>query len=402
MKEEALGHFKEKLYDCLVSESGADALCTCIAEEVGNPVSIHLPSRTIVAHSADFTKDLLDDFVNAFALDEELDNESVFGNIVDQLKKRSALTGAFPYYRHKQILMGCFSEQHLVAILDCVIVNRCDINESIKKIEFASSAVVPVLKQKGYLNKNGMHHMQIYLNSLLRGERQKIYQQLGAANSAVNNTPYWQLIVLSPSRGTALLETLAACERICSHREKIWSTLFDNHVVILADASLSDRISEIADLCSEDVSVVISDIYSDLDKTSAAYTECLDVREISKIDNAEKDPVYVQEYKSVLFFLSSALAKDKKAWENAPLMRIRRYDQQNDTEYYPTLRAYLTNNMNFNQMADVLHVHKNTIVYRLQRISELFNLDLKDCGIIADLYFTLFLVESTNQFLRST
>ena len=46
--------------------------------------------------------------------------------------------------------------------------------------------------------------------------------------------------------------------------------------------------------------------------------------------------------------------------------------------------------MDHAQMAKRLHVHKNTVVYRLQRIADLFAPDLKDCRVLTDLYLSLF------------
>lgn len=37
-----------------------------------------------------------------------------------------------------------------------------------------------------------------------------------------------------------------------------------------------------------------------------------------------------------------------------------------------------------------LHIHKNTVSYRMQRMIELFDLDLKDCRLITALYLSLF------------
>lgn len=60
------------------------------------------------------------------------------------------------------------------------------------------------------------------------------------------------------------------------------------------------------------------------------------------------------------------------------IARIREYDTDNDTDYFKTLRSYSLNMHNKENTARALHIHRNTLLYRLNRIAELFNLDIED------------------------
>lgn len=60
------------------------------------------------------------------------------------------------------------------------------------------------------------------------------------------------------------------------------------------------------------------------------------------------------------------------------LQAIQRHDQQHETRYFETLAAYLDNALNVQKTASALYTHKNTILYRISRLQELFNLDLHD------------------------
>ncbi|MET3903362.1 helix-turn-helix domain-containing protein [Paenarthrobacter sp. 4246] len=57
---------------------------------------------------------------------------------------------------------------------------------------------------------------------------------------------------------------------------------------------------------------------------------------------------------------------------------IQARDAEQQTDYLDTLRAYLTSNGNISAMAAQLHVHNNTVRYRVTRLAEDFNLDLAD------------------------
>ena len=57
----------------------------------------------------------------------------------------------------------------------------------------------------------------------------------------------------------------------------------------------------------------------------------------------------------------------------APLLRS---DDQRGTEHLRTLRAYLAHDRHLQQAADALHLHVNSLRYRLHRIEQLLALDL--------------------------
>ena len=61
-----------------------------------------------------------------------------------------------------------------------------------------------------------------------------------------------------------------------------------------------------------------------------------------------------------------------------PVLQILHYDQKHDTQYAETLKAYLLHRCSPQETADALFLHKNTIIYRVKRLEELFHLHLDD------------------------
>lgn len=58
------------------------------------------------------------------------------------------------------------------------------------------------------------------------------------------------------------------------------------------------------------------------------------------------------------------------------LQILLQYDRKNTTELYKTLCAFLDNEKNYLETAKALHVHRNTLKYRLGRIAELTGISL--------------------------
>ncbi len=60
------------------------------------------------------------------------------------------------------------------------------------------------------------------------------------------------------------------------------------------------------------------------------------------------------------------------------LTRLKRYDERHGTDFYNTLYQYLLAERNVVATAKALFIHRNSMIYRLQRIQQLLDVDLDD------------------------
>ncbi len=60
------------------------------------------------------------------------------------------------------------------------------------------------------------------------------------------------------------------------------------------------------------------------------------------------------------------------------LSAIRGYDAKTDSELEATLRAYVEHGGSIAETADALFLHRNSVLYRIQRIEELSGITLRD------------------------
>ena len=81
-----------------------------------------------------------------------------------------------------------------------------------------------------------------------------------------------------------------------------------------------------------------------------------------------------------LAFLLRLISENKmSAFLRHPAISVlENYDAKNHTDLLLTLKAYLQQNCSQNRTAEVLHVHLNSLKYRLRRIVELTGLNLRD------------------------
>lgn len=73
--------------------------------------------------------------------------------------------------------------------------------------------------------------------------------------------------------------------------------------------------------------------------------------------------------------------------------QLRSYDDKNQTELFKTLCTYAKNNGNYKAVFEGLHIHRNTLNYRMDRICQLTGLDLSVPELIFELQFSLLVMD---------
>ncbi|MCD8240861.1 MAG: helix-turn-helix domain-containing protein [Lachnospiraceae bacterium] len=75
------------------------------------------------------------------------------------------------------------------------------------------------------------------------------------------------------------------------------------------------------------------------------------------------------------------------------VLTLREYDREHKTDYYETLRTYISCQMNAVQAAKTLFIHRSTFLYRMAHIKELIQIDLDDPNQLLYLLLTYRLLE---------
>ncbi|MFC4767595.1 PucR family transcriptional regulator [Effusibacillus consociatus] len=128
----------------------------------------------------------------------------------------------------------------------------------------------------------------------------------------------------------------------------------------------------------------------DYTRVESGYQEALTVLQIKK--QFPKETKAIHDYEDLGFYryLPFILQQQRHSHiENPCLKKLRDYDREHNTELFQTLEAYLTSDSNVKDAAELLHVHVNTLNYRLMRISEITGINLKDMDQKVSLYLDL-------------
>ena len=107
---------------------------------------------------------------------------------------------------------------------------------------------------------------------------------------------------------------------------------------------------------------------------------------------------YFDDHREYALFLRSNLETDGYLdYCNPALIEMIRWDQQQNSEYYKTLKQYIKNNFEIGKTAEALATHKNTILYRLKKIEEKWNLSCRDANHLFSIQLTMRLLKYFEQ-----
>lgn len=122
----------------------------------------------------------------------------------------------------------------------------------------------------------------------------------------------------------------------------------------------------------------VSRTFSDIGKVHEHYLQAVAALDLSRRSEA---PGRLRFYNE--FALDDALAILSKSHElsrfyDDRLVRILAYDQTYQTSYLRDVYTVVTTGGNLRQSADLLNIHRNTLNYRVEKIREVFEIDLSD------------------------
>lgn len=127
--------------------------------------------------------------------------------------------------------------------------------------------------------------------------------------------------------------------------------------------------------------------YHQLIDAQKSYTEAMLVMNLKKQYTYELASIFNYEQLGIYQYLET-LSQQRASQNELPagLLTLKEYDQKHQTDLYHTLETFLTCNSDPSEASSLLHIHSNTLSYRLKRISELSGYNLKDTNIRAYLY----------------
>ncbi|UQZ34403.1 PucR family transcriptional regulator [Paenibacillus sp. PK3_47] len=141
-------------------------------------------------------------------------------------------------------------------------------------------------------------------------------------------------------------------------------------------------------------------LYREYTCAAAAYHEALAIPELKKLLPYHTRELLLYEELGFWAFIPVMLEQKRKQSRRSPLLYpLWMHDREHKSDLLKTVAVYLSLNGSLKESAAFLHIHTNTLMYRLNRITEITGKSLKETDYRTSVYLDI-LTEETAQLNR--
>lgn len=380
LQEERLLQDKQKLLKAFNSGIKMNQLLEYVHTLIENPIIVVDNSFRIIAVSSDFV-----DYRPDLKKQKELGY--VLIENIDFLKKRNSLEDASQAKKEKNnkewLFKKIYMENIEIAHL-AIIGNNKELDWYTHQIaDFVSVLFSYVLsKESVFRNNRGMLH-NYFLNELLNNEIKQL-STLEYRLQQIEWRPDNFFIVGIIFDATQELSNTKV-EMISYHLKQlfpncIW-TIFHDRVVMLI-TSKDNQLSSLQRnkdlklfLSNNRLNILFSDFFTSLLDTNYFYNQSEST--LKTFEKKENGHIFLYDDHKLDYLLSIVQKEHKlESFCYQKIISVRDYDLKNNTSFIKTLSAYIENVNNPTVAAEKLFIHKNTLFYRINRIKDLFSINL--------------------------
>lgn len=228
-----------------------------------------------------------------------------------------------------------------------------------------------------------MDNIQQYLNSKNIKDEQDILHVKDIFSRAVNSS-LWE----SSFRPISFLQNHSIVLLIINEKSRS---------INLKGITDSIRRSSKEVLPEINVSIGVGEAYSEFSDIKKSYAEAEKALKITKAQEELDNTIFYSDigvYKLITEIENTALLRK---YYDSTVGKLKKYDEQNNTDFSKILYVFIKENGNLIQTSQKLYLHRNTLIYKVNKIQELIKRDLSNTDVRFEFYMG-YLIEALNDF----
>lgn len=139
----------------------------------------------------------------------------------------------------------------------------------------------------------------------------------------------------------------------------------------------------------------VSNTYEDFGKLALAVNAASEAIRFGQGRHPSQNLFFYEDYIPDMLRCTLLKEYDAEMFIPAQLLRLILYDREHGSDLCRVLRTLLNNNMSCTDAARALYTHRNTVLNRLNRIREVFQMDLDDPAYRTKLRLAFLLLDET-------
>lgn len=299
------------------------------------------------------------------------------------------------YFKDKPRIIGSLrADNEVIGYTVTIVSHTTQIDATIIAIDTINKSLAIALERMKYFEKHEGNNKAILLQKLLEGsiesatELEAWLQSLG-----VDIHPPFQLIVIEhfhKQQSNRLLELKRLIKNKYDHlkpliREQRIYFLLNRDDLLNTPGFSADAFASF--LRTMPLKAGMSALFDDLLETSRHYQQA----ELALLVARKSDKQHVSQFTQDVFKTIVAVLEfhyEPSNIKHPALKQLHEYDGCKNTDYYNTLKIYVENFKNSGKTAAQLHIHRNSLLYRLQVIQDLTGIDFEDGDDFVHLYLS--------------
>jgi DNA-binding PucR family transcriptional regulator len=134
----------------------------------------------------------------------------------------------------------------------------------------------------------------------------------------------------------------------------------------------------------------VSRPFTDLNESAYAYYQALSALDVGRGIDPDISVYRFEDYILNLLIRNAVADIPVRYFYTDGMSRLAEHDRSSPVSYLDTLRTYLDCSMSIAETARQMHLHRSSLIDRLERITQLLNCDLTDPGVRLALQIVLF------------
>ncbi len=159
-------------------------------------------------------------------------------------------------------------------------------------------------------------------------------------------------------------------------------------VILLCGRTFKSEIQINKFLIQSKLEFNVSNIFTELYDFKIYFSKAREARTLKKYLTNKSRIVF---YNDIKLYETLSLALEKVDYldlVDSRIIKIQLFDLVNGTNYLETIRSYLENEKSVQAVAESLYIHRNTVIYRIKKIKELFNINFDNYDQLVQLYIS--------------
>lgn len=379
---------KEKLFNSLRQGQSLNDLLKIVYKFINNPITVVDSSYSILASYPKVV-----DERNLEIKNNRLTIKNVFSqNMKDNKITEKIYHSIYPFtvkvedFPYDWTFESVRINQAVVGYLCVRGINKDFSDEDLEIIHELSRIIsIALQKDSSFSNPKGIKHNHFFRELFLNhyDSEESIKNQLSLFG--IKPDMYYYLIACDfIDSKDKILSPEYYCQQLVSILPNSITGIYNGIIITLVPThfirpySDDNRDKLITFLEMNNMIATVSFIFTELMDSSTYFEQCQSM--LSMIDSSTSCGSILL-YGEYCFRHITSIIDDPSIIISSihPAMKfMKKYDEENSTEYLVTLETFLQKNRSAPAAAEALHIHKSTFFYRIEKMKSLFDIDIND------------------------